>query len=80
MDNLKKEREYRSRTFNISGFALMTPLGHIFMDPIYIFTKFTLVWGCIYFISCFISFICGLYFIDTGHDILYKRRPTNVRD
>jgi len=73
-NNLEKERDYRAWTFNISGFALMTPLGHIFMDPIYIFTKFMLIWGSIYFISCLISFICGLYLIEAGRDILYKRR------
>lgn len=74
MDHVEKERDYRSRTFNIGGFALMAPFGHIIMDPFFLIGKFDLMWGILYSIGCVILFLCGCCSIEIGRDILYKRR------
>lgn len=74
MDNIEKEREYRSKTFNIGGFTLMAPFGHIVMDPSFLIGEFDLIWGALYFIGCFVLFLCGLGSLEIGRDILYRRR------
>ena len=74
MDNLEKEREYRSRTFNFGGYALMTPLGHIVINPTAVLGKLNLIWAVMYFIFCFALFLGGLCLIEIGRDILYRRR------
>lgn len=74
MDHLERERDYRSRTFNFGGFALMAPFGHIIMDPINVLGKFDFILGALYFIGCFILFLCGCCSIEIGRDILYRRR------
>lgn len=74
MDHLDKERDYRSRTFNFGGFALMTPLGHIATDPVVVLGKFDFIWGTLYFIVCFALFLLGFCLLEIGRDILYRRR------
>ena len=74
MDNIEKERDYRSRTFNFGGYALMTPFGHIVMDPVTIFKQFGLAGFILYALFCLFLFLVGSWLIDIGRDILYKRR------
>ncbi len=74
MDNLEKEREYRSRTFNFGGFALMTPLGHLIMDPATLFSQLGLWRFIFYSLFCFFLFFLGFCFIEIGRDILYRKR------
>ena len=74
MDNIEKERDYRARTFNIAGFALMAPMGHVSIDPIILFNQFKLI-GFIFYLSvCLLLFLAGFYLIDLGRDILLRRR------
>lgn len=74
MDHIEKERDYRARTFNFGGFALMAPFGHIIMDPSFVIGKFDFILGSLYCIGCFVLFLCGLYSLEIGRDILYRRR------
>ncbi len=74
MDNIEKAREYRARTCNFAGFALMTPFGHLIIDPASLLKVFDLFGLSIYFIVCVMLFILGLYFIEIGRDILYNKR------
>ena len=74
MDNLEKERDYRSRTFNFGGFALMMPFGHIVMDPFALLGQFNFVWSTFYFIACLALFLLGFCLLEIGRDILYRRR------
>ena len=74
MDNLEKERDYRSRTFNFGGFALMTPLGHLVIDPATLFDQFNIVGFFLYAIFCLVLFVMGFCFIEIGRDILYNKR------
>lgn len=71
MDSIEKERDYRVRTFNIAGFALMTPLGHILMDPVTLFNQFRLIGFICYSAFCLLLFSAGAYLIDIG---LLRRR------
>ena len=74
MDNVEKEREYRARTVNIGGFALMAPLGHFIIDPMSIIKQFHPLITFGYFISVLFLFMIGLWSIEIGRDILYRRR------
>jgi hypothetical protein len=74
MEHLEKAREYRARTYNFAGFALMAPLGHIFIDPVTLFKQMGLIGFVFYVIVCSILFFAGLCLIEIGRDILYSRR------
>lgn len=74
MDHIEKAREYRARTCNFAGFALMAPLGHIFIDPVTIFNQMGLIGFIFYYFVCFSFFFIGLCLIEIGRDILYNRR------
>lgn len=74
MEHFEKAREYRARTFNFGGFALMTPLGHIFIDPVTLYNQMGLIGFIFYILSCFSLFFVGLFLIEIGRDILYNRR------
>ena len=55
MDELSrdKEREYRSRTYNIAGFALMTPVGHFIINPIQIINIHYYFYSLIFLLSAY---------------------------
>ena len=74
MIDQSEERNYRARTFNVGGFALMAPLGHIAMDPVTLFIQLGQVGFILYLIFCFFLFIVGLCLIELERDILYRRR------
>lgn len=74
MDHVEKSREYRARTCNFAGFAIMMPFGHLIMDPITIINQFGFIGVIFYSLFCLILFIVGLFFIEIGRDILYNKR------
>ena len=74
MEHLERERDYRARTFNFGGFALMTPLGHLIMDPATLFSQLGLYKFIFYSLFCFFLFFLGLCLLEIGRDILFHRR------
>lgn len=68
------EQKYRAYTFNIAGFALMTPLGSIFLNPLTLLKEYSLMGRISYSLICLGLFFVGLKLIDIGRDILYRGR------
>lgn len=75
-----EEQKYRAYTFNISGFALMTPFGKICLDPLTFFKQYELVGSVIYILISFGLFISGFMLIEFGRDILYKKGENKWKD
>ncbi len=70
---ITEEQKYKAYTYNIAGFALMTPLGKIVIDYIEIFKEVgPIMFGINLFIA-FLLFLAGLTFIDMGRSILDVR-------
>lgn len=61
--------KYRAQTFNISGFALMSLLGKILMQPLETFNEYGLIGFICYTIFCAVLFICGFLLIQRGYEI-----------
>lgn len=70
---ITEEQRYRAYTYNIAGFALMTPLGKVVMDYINIFKEIGLVMFVINLLIAFLLFLAGLTFIEIGRSILNIR-------
>ena len=68
------EQKYKAYTFNIAGFALMTPLGKVFLDYVSLFRELGLILFIINFIISLLLFIGGLTFVEHGRNILQERR------
>jgi|GEM_PF-1751382 len=74
---ITEEQRYRAYTLSIAGFALMTPLGKVFLEYFYIFREYGPI---LFFINLVISallFLAGLTFVDHGRSILSERRKIN---
>ena len=71
IDELDK---YRVEIFKIAGFAMMTPLGRIFVQPTVVFNEFKPVWFFIYLLISFGLGTIGFMLILKGSDILYGER------
>jgi len=69
-----KEYEYKAQAFQIAGFALMTPLGRIFLQPTTVFKEFNLFGFIIYLVFSFLIFLVGFIFIEQGRAILEEKR------
>ena len=69
-----EEQRYKAYSFNIAGFAMMTPLGKIVLDYVPIFRELGLGWFVFnVFLSLFL-FIAGLTFVEHGRTMLEERR------
>ena len=67
-----KADDYRANMFLISGMAMMSPLGHLFLDPRYLL-GFTF-WGAfLYLCVCGVLFYLGLVVVFRGCDILRNK-------
>ena len=65
--------KYRAYTYNIAGFALLTPLGKLILDPIttaMILEKFGPLIFTGYVSLCILLAMTGFRAIAIGHDIL----------
>ena len=68
---INDEQLYRAYTFNVAGFALMTPFGKLILDALSIYKGFELtIFSVSYIIFCFGLVIVGLRSIAHGRDIL----------
>lgn len=75
-----EERRYKAYTLNIAGFALMTPLGKVFLDYVGIFKEIGLGWFIFNFVFSVFFFLVGLTFVDRGRSILEERRRVTDTD
>ncbi len=65
------EQLYRAYTFNVAGFALMTPFGKLILDVLSIYKEFEFnILSSGYIIFCFWLVIAGFRSIAHGRDIL----------
>ena len=64
-----ERQKYKAYTLNIAGFALMAPLGKIFVQPEVIF-KFDPVWLLVFVIVSLTLLMVGIIFVGRGCDIL----------
>lgn len=60
--------KYRAQTFNISGFALMSLLGKILMQPLETYHEYGLMGFICYTMFCLLLFIWGLFLIQRGYE------------
>ena len=70
---ISESEKYRAYTYNIAGFALLTPLGKLILDPIttaMILEKFGLLIFAGYVSLCILLAIIGCRAIAIGRDIL----------
>ena len=65
-----ERQKYSAYTFNIAGFALMTPMGRLFLQPLEIFKEYGITMFISYGIICFGLFLFGMFLILKGFEIL----------
>lgn len=71
---ITEEQKYRAYTFNIAGFALMTPAGKVVLDFANIIKDLGYIGFFAYVLTSLLLFILGLTFIELGRSILNTRR------
>ncbi len=71
--------KFRVQIFQISGFALMTPFGKIFLEPWTLFRELGIYGVASYFILTLILELFGISLILKSYDILEKNRKRNNR-
>ena len=65
------EQLYRAYTFNVAGFALMTPFGKLVLDVLSIYRQFEFnIFSIGYIVFCCGLVIAGFRSIAHGRDIL----------
>lgn len=67
---------FRSDVFKIAGFALMTPIGKIFLQPLEFFREYGLIFSTLYSIGSLFLALIGFYLIIKCYNELidYDRR------
>ena len=71
---ITEEQKYKAYTYNIAGFALMTPLGKIVLDYAALFKQMDLYVFVFNSFLALLLFCCGLTSIEVGRRILDTRR------
>ena len=69
---ISEEDKYKAYTFNIAGFAAMTPFGKIVLENVKLFYEIGPLALFINIIVGMILFVWGLTLIERGRTILYK--------
>ncbi len=69
-DMVNEGEKYRAQTFNISGFALMSLLGKILMQPFETYKEYGLLRFVCYTVFCLMLFIWGLFLIQKGYETI----------
>lgn len=65
--------KYKAYTYNVGGFALMSPAGRLVLDAINVFQDFKpSAFIIAYLVLCLILMALGYLCIVIGHDILEK--------
>ena len=63
-------QKYRAYTFNIAGFALISPSGRIFFEPVALFKECGPILFFVYIIISLGLALLGLILLLKGYDIL----------
>ena len=71
---ITEEQRYKAYTYNIAGFALMTPVGKIVLNYMEIFKETGPIMFIINSLVALFLFTLGLTFIEIGRSILYIKR------
>ena len=72
---VREQEKYVAYSFNIAGFALVSPLGKIILDALEIYEGFRLSWFFIgYIVFCTLLAIIGVWSIFYGRGILNLER------
>ena len=71
---ITEEQKYKAYTYNITGFALMSPLGKVFLNYISLFKEIGPEWFIFNFLLSLFLFFVGLTFVDHGRSILREKR------
>jgi len=66
---ITEEQKYRAETSKIAGFALMTPIGRIVLDPL-LLEEFGFIGGIAYLMVAILLCLCGIVAVVKGCDIL----------
>ena len=74
---ISKETEQKSEVLKIVGFALLTPLGRIFVEPIVVLNEFGFIGLICYIIFGFTIGTFGLTCILRSCEILEEKRIKN---
>lgn len=70
---ITEEQKYRAFTFNVAGFALMTPLGKVVLDFSDLIKNYGLDWFFAHIVISALLFLWGLTCIEKGRSILYRK-------
>ncbi len=70
---ISKEIEYKAEVLKIAGFALLSPWGRLFFEPIALLKECG-VYFLVYLIISFVLAILGLKFIVRGSKLLNLNR------
>lgn len=71
---VSEEEKFRAETYRITGFALLTPVGRIFLDPLPFFREYGLAFSLGYLILAVVLGIIGFFLIEIARVILYIKR------
>ena len=71
---ITEEDKYRAYTFNLVGFAVMTPFGRLVLENVKLFHELGILWFLINLFGSIGLFIWGLTLVEHGHTILDKYR------
>ena len=70
---ISKSQEYKAEALRIAGFAMLSPFGRLFLQPVEIFRDYNLCLAICYIIStCAFGFL-GLVFITRGYEIIEEK-------
>ena len=67
---INEEKKYLAYTFNVAGFAFVTPIGKIVLEPISTFNQFGFKGFIFYLIFCLVLGGVGIISIILGKDII----------
>ena len=73
---ISKQTQQKAEVLKIAGFALLTPLGRVFVEPAVVFNEFGFLGFIIYLIFAFSVGIFGISCILRSCDILSSGETT----
>ena len=77
---ITEEEKYRAYTFDLVGFAVLTPFGRLVLENVKLFHELGLVWFLINLFGSICLFIWGLTLVEQGRSILDKSRRLKKDD
>lgn len=69
-----EEQKFRAETYRITGFAMLTPIGRILLDPLPLFNEYELTPFIFYLTFSIIAGIIGFLLIEKARGILFVKR------